>query len=158
MRTSGCASASSGASTSARHSGHVELSRNHAPMHSTWNRCPHRGSAGLLAVLELGEADRAVSGAHGRGDHGERVEHRRVEPPRRRRLANAGDGRAAVELATVARAPAPAAVVQVQRDEGWEDARERPGGGEQELAGHGVAGRSLHLNSTTGPVVGTSGP
>ncbi|KQK04125.2 hypothetical protein BRADI_2g11821v3 [Brachypodium distachyon] len=121
-----------------------------------------RQRAGLLALLELREAHRAVVSATDaaaragagccRHHHRERAEDRGVQPPRARRIrcggASAGDvGQAAEKPAAVAGVPAPAAVVQVQGDEGQEDARERACRGEQDLASDGVTRRRLRLYS-----------
>ena len=117
-----------------------------------------RQRAGLLPGLELGEADRAVPARAGAGararadrDHGYRGEHRGVEPARRGRgavavFAGAGDGQAPEQAAPAGgEAAAAGAVVEVQRDERQEDARERPRRGEQEPARDGVARRVGHL-------------
>jgi hypothetical protein len=119
-----------------------------------------RQRAGLLPGLELREADRAVPAPRirARFDQHDRYrgEHSGIEAAMGGRrslsvtvaavLVATGDGQAPEQPPLVAaEAPPPCAVVEVQRDERQEHARERPRRGEQDLASHGVVRRVGHL-------------
>ncbi|CAO2192769.1 unnamed protein product [Urochloa humidicola] len=174
MRTSGSAAPSSAGAdgaaaaagatvattTSARQSGHVAFPRNQASMHSAWNLCPHRGSArafspGSSSARQTAQSPitpasstttgilASTAGSSPRGDGaGPPSRSSSSSPPamarlrisRRCRLAASDDAAAAA-----------GGVVEVERDEREEHARERPRRGEQELSRDGVVCRAVHL-------------